>query len=749
MRKFYLLILFWIFIQGQSFASDTLKQYNPSVTLVSLPTNYKEVVARVDLPCPGTLEKLVIRLDGPSNSGSVMLKVYGHEGGTSFPQLEQSLIEPLKIEKTKEGRQDILVKLKSPLSFRNNQLFLVLYDWTKDVQIMAESSPPLASCKSSSGGDYYRLFAKNSSGSWVLVNRRALAADLIYSPEKLPATPYFRDMTLGSGIPEGLSNKSISVGDLNGDDFLDIVIRGRVFFNKQNFQFEDKTLDLSITTAGIVASPIIDINNDGKSDILLLYNDSASHQVLINQGGGQFNALSLSAQIPVRGISSFSIADINEDGFPDIFIGRLWTAYPADGPDITPNYLYLNTGKNDFNDSSSMIYPNNWVHRRSRGSSWCDFDNDGDLDLFVANYYLEPDELWKNDGNGNFVDIAQYSGIDKNKFGASSHGTGCDFGDFNNDGNMDLLLPNLAHPAFKTQYDHLPTTLYKNNGAPSFLFSNVTDNSGIEYEETHAGGAWADIDNDGRLDFIITTFYGCRYIDLYKQNDSGAFEIVTAEYGLEGIVSGEDACWADFDNDGKIDLCLGIEGKFRIYKNEVPSWHHNQTQIELRATSGNKLAIGSRVKVYAGGNMYTQEVTAGRGVRMQKPARLTFGLAEATQVDSVEVYWIGSKQKSVFKNVQINTLNYLMEDGSVKLNIEEFPKTDLFHVYPNPSAGDFNITAADDLSLNVYSVQGKLIQGNLEVHRAETIKLKLQPGVYIIQASDKNLQLFTKRIIIE
>ncbi|MDX5320444.1 MAG: CRTAC1 family protein, partial [Bacteroidota bacterium] len=678
---------------------------------------------------------IVVILGGTSSTGKASVSILGHEGGVSFPQLDQVISGPYQVQKSKEGLEYIEVTLDQPLELRNNQFFINVFGAEAGVQVMAEVGTPLNMCSSSSGGEYYKLFFRKGS-QWSLGNRRAMAAVLVKEDLPLPEEKWFKDMTETAGFPLTLSNKNIATADLNGDGWLDIVVGGRVYFNQQNFNFSDETDRLGYDATGISIHPIIDMNNDGKPDILLLYTDSALQKVLMNQGGGNFTEQSLSAMIPVRGVSSYSIADINQDGFPDIFVGRLWTMYPSTGPDITPNYLFLNDGNGSFNDASSMIYNKSFTHRRSRGSAWCDYDNDGDLDLYVTNYFLEPDELWRNNGDGTFTDMAGAAGLDRNKFNQSSHGTGVDWGDYDNDGDFDLLVPMLAHPGFTLQYDHLPTQLYRNGGAPAFLFYRETAESGIEYEETHAGGAWGDIDNDGDLDFAITTFYGCRYIDLYRQDEPGKFTMISSEAGIQNIVSGEDVCWADWDHDGKLDLASGDGGKFRIWKNNVPSWEEHWTEIELRATNGNKLAIGARVQIYAGGKTYMQEVTAGRGVRMQKPARLHFGLNKDTKIDSVVVRWPGQTVTEQFTNVEVDALNFLSEGGQTTLNVQRSLGESL-HVFPNPvrRGQSLQVNTSVFVSMDVYTMLGTQV-GTLSFENGHSEALQVAPGTYVLKGLD-------------
>lgn len=730
--KRFIPLFFCALVSLQVLAQDSLHVHNTNTDLGPLSSAYKRYVSRIDLEKPIRLHKLVIIADGDANT-SFELRILGHEGGVAFPQLDKTISGPYTVQKEGEGLQYLEVELDEPLELRNNQFFVSLEKIQGKINFFGELAANEKSCSSSSGGDYYGLYFHNGT-QWILGNRKNLGLILVKEDLYLPEESWFADMTESAGFPSTLSNKNIATADLNGDGWLDIVVGARVFFNQQNFQFSDETDRLGYTTTGLPLHPILDINNDGAPDILLLYTDSAAQKVLINQKNGNFTEQNLNAMIPVRGVSSYSIADINEDGFPDIFIGRLWTAYPSSGPDITPNYLFINDGNGGFTDATSMIYPANFTHRRSRGSAWCDFDNDGDLDLYVTNYFLEPDELWRNNGNGAFTNVAGALGLDKNSNNQSSHGTGVDWGDYDNDGDFDLLVPMLAHPAFMLQYDHLPTQLYRNGGSPGFLFYSETGSSGIEYEETHAGGAWGDIDNDGDLDFAITTFYGCRYIDMYLQEEPGKFRMISREAGINAIVSGEDVCWADWDHDGKLDMAVGEGGKFRIWKNNMPSWEEHWTEIELQATSMNLLAIGARVELYSGGKKYIQEVTAGRGVRMQKPARLHFGINKEEKIDSVLVRWPGKNTFEKFDNIDTDALNFIKEGGEV-IQSAFAPVKDRIYCYPNPVRCGQNLALSTELdeSFILLNVLGEKVE-NLRFEQGIAEMPDLPPGTYFLQS---------------
>ncbi len=736
-------VMVMLLCNGYAMAADTLRHYNPQGTLVQMVTGDKDYVARFELSQWGTLTRLRIHTSG-TGTGNFTVRIFGHEGGGAIPELEQSLSAPQIIRKTQPGNQVIEMDITPAIRLDNNQFFVMISNLPPNVALRADSRQPVPVCTDDQGGDMYYFFSRDAQDEWWLGERRALAVDAIFDYDPLPAVPLLEDVTAAAGFPLDLPAACIAAGDLNGDDFTDMVVSGRVFFNNRNGTFTEQT-SISAPPAGIVLNPLIDINNDGLTDILALYHDPAAHILLLNKGNGNFEKSSFNLPIPVSGASSFSIADVNNDGYPDLFIGRLWTSYPSTGPDIVPNYLYLNDSNNSFTDASTMIYPSGWTHRRSRGSAWCDFDNDGDPDLFVSNYFLEPDELWQNNGDETFTNVAPAKGIDRNSQGGSGHGTGADWADYDNDGNFDLLLPMLAHPGFMTQYDHQPTTLYRNSGAPGFNFTAGQQDAGIQYEETHGGAAWADVNNDGLQDFYISAFYACRFSDLYTQNPDHTFSLQTVAtdlYKFHG--NGTDACWADYNGDGRIDLMTAaVDGgatRLKVFRNNMPG-NNRHVLINVTSTSANKLAIGARVEVYAGGQRYIQEVTAGRGLSMQKPAMLHFGLGDAAAVDSVRVRWPGKTDWETFRQIRINALNYLEEGGNIRVGMPDVKERGVapsFSIYPNPAGNTLTVAATPALqsgTIRITSITGQvmMMQSGLHgVHFRYDIA-RYPAGTYIVE----------------
>ncbi len=743
--KVYISVVALCFVTVQLFGIpvDTLRHYNPSAGTTTY-TGYVLQVAYFVPQAPCSLKSVIIGLGGAT--GTATVHIYGHEGGNTVPQLEKDLVTPIVVNKTTTGDQKVQVTLPTGIYLANNHFFVGVSGLTAGVTLLADSEAKASECVSTTGGTYHYIYLKNSSNVWYYGNNAFVVDALVEYP--LTSSPdWFKDVTLTAGIDTGLSGRSIAWGDFNNDGYLDLSVYYKLYKNNGNGTFTYMNAVAGIDTVkGVQGSLFADMDNDGFLDIIhIMTKDSL--KIFRNNGNETFTRYTipyLSGYLGWQGTSSFSVADVNLDKYPDLFIGRLWTSYPANGvPDTPPNQFFLNDQDYDLIDSTIMIYPAGYGGHRSRGSEWTDFDNDGDLDLYVANYYLERDELWQNNGDGTFTNIIAAKALDINSQGGSGHGTGVDWCDYDNDGDMDLLLSQLAHPNFVVAYDHRGTTIYRNEGGAGFTFTDLNATDGIDYEETHSGGSWGDVNNDGLPDIFITAYYGCRYVDFYLQKPDHTFEMKTYEYGFQNTCTNKDAAFVDFDNDGRLDLSSTDreDGVFRLYRNEAPQGG-NYLELDLESTSGNHFAVGARAITYAGGKQYMQEVSAGRGQMMQKPSRLHFGLAGASVIDSVTVRWPnGTTHTEKFTGLAVNRRYTLKEGGEVIGGIKEIGSSALY-IYPNPVENLLTISglvSSNEMSVTIYNVLGEKVYSRAEAFGKNndsqiTIDVSdLKAGVYFVQ----------------
>lgn len=746
MKRFLLCALLSIAVT-YSYAADTLRHYNPAMGDIAAPASHKMYIARFEPVAPGFIEKLVVTLGGNTASGTVKLQLFGHDGGTAFPQWQEDLITPITLNKTTTGVERIVVNLPSPVWVDNDQFFVALSDLASGVFAIASNEAPYADCKSSNGGDYYYEYFHNpGAGSpWVLGNRKTLKIDAIMNyPDKVSGN-YFVDVTLAAGLPDSVGNKNIAWADFDKDAHLDLLLGKRLLHNNQDGTFTDVSDSAGIKSAKYTM--FVDVDNDSWVDILSL-GDSAHNIVYLNNQDGTFTDSPFTVPFPTFGpLKAISIADINKDKYPDFFAARLWTNYGQNDS----AFLFINNRSAAFDDSTHLLFPTG-VNGNCRGSIWVDYDNDGDLDLYVVNYVTQQnpprDRFFRNNGDGTFTDIIGQTPLDNNNSNGNpffNMSSGVDFADYDNDGDMDVLLPALSHPHFMKPNDTRPTTIYRNDGAPGFAFTDMRATHNIQYEETHAGSTWGDVNNDGLLDIITTAFYGCRYIDLYIQQQDHSYKLETFKYGLNEITTGEDAVWVDYNNDGFLDLACGKNNKFALYKSFVPGGT-NWVEFDLACTTGNSQGIGARVYVYTPNETYMREVTAGKGQMMQHPARVHVGLAYEKTIDSVVVRWPDSNNtRTTYTGLNTKKIYRLNQDGSTDLlSAKDIIKTNQpIKVHPNPASTVvyFEIPTSNhkEVTIEVYDMQGKKVALVCNKSNNRAIKwdvdCSLSSGAYIYRCS--------------
>ena len=756
--------LFFVLLGVPSFATvDTLRYYTPGTPSLYF-TAYPVQIARFDLPQPGNIQALVITLGGDNPTGSAVLHLYGHEGGNIVPELKLELITPVTLQKTRAGDEQITVLLPSNILVDNNQFFVYIDNFQNDAKLASDNVVYPAFCLAgSSGGDFYYEYVKTSSGT-LSSKPNAFKIDIIIDYETLPSPPFFEEYTTQSGIlSNAYSNRGAAIGDFNNDGW-DDMIRRNLLYKNVNGMFIDITASAGIH-GNPYASAFSDMNNDGLLDVVFVLIDS----IIIYRNNGDetftpFTAATSSVNLGYDGTQTFSVADINNDKYPDLFIGRLWKTYP----NPLPNYLYLNNKDFTMSDITTTLYTNSSMNiHRTRASQFVDYNEDGLTDLYVTNYYLEKDEFWQNNGNGTFTNIIHAKEIDTNATGAN-HGTGVSWADYDNDGDMDLLLPQFAHPSYSVLYDHRGTTIYRNEGQPDYRFTDLVGspslNSPLEFEETHAGAVFGDIDNDGLLDFYITNFYNCRYSDLYIQKPDHNFEIKTQHYlPNQYYNTGEDAILFDFNNDGNLDLLTGLFNKFvTLFKNNSSTDNH-YLKLLLRSTSANSYALGAKATVYSGGQQFTREVFTGRGARMGDPYRLHFGLGSLQSIDSVVVMWpVNPPIYETFTGLQINQSYTLFEGGQIIVTgLTENQSLHDFSIHPNPTMGETFVSIYGDLpavaELSVMDVTGlksliifpeqRIPSGKYTFKISENQISTLSPGIYLV-CLKLDGQTYCKKLIV-
>jgi len=486
------------------------------------------------------------------------------------------------------------------------------------------------------------------------------AAGLL-SPDKnrlLAAEPRakskFIDVTKDAGLG-GVIAPRVAVGDFDNDGFEDLCLCGRIFKNNGGKTFTDVTVQAKVGLRGITGALWLDYDNDGRLDLLCL----STHRLWLwrNLGNGVFedNTEEAGLDVVLRGApEAAAAADYDADGWIDLFVGGF--EHPRRQGVGRVDFLFRNRGKGRFEDVSQKSGIRGERDYCARGCAWGDFDNDGDLDLYVANYRLHPNQLWVNQGGGKFVDRAEELGVrgtpGQGRFAhAFGHSFGCAWGDIDNDGDLDLVVGNLV----RARYIHFSdtTAVYINGGKGNgWKFADAMPTAGIRFEEMTADASLCDFDNDGDLDLLFTAIYRERPTFLYQNVGNNRFQPVTWRANAVTFNNLGHA-WFDKDNDGDMDLVLGSAAGVRLLENQATdtSW----LRVQLVGKRSNRLGIGARISVAAGPLRLVREVTAGSGTTSQGSPIAHFGLASHKGSVDIAVRWPDGLIQSV-PNARVNTL---------------------------------------------------------------------------------------------
>lgn len=459
----------------------------------------------------------------------------------------------------------------------------------------------------------------------------------------------------------GIWTKSVS--DNEGRD-LRGKLSGKLYHNNGNGTFTDVTEKAGVgsTTYGSGCSAA-DYDNDGHIDLYLL--NYGANTLYHNSGDGTFTDVSQKSGLADAHWSvSAAWFDYNNDGWLDVFVGnylqyddgKFRDFYPAQGYpgplsySGQPNALYRNNGDGTFTDvtKEAGVYKANG---RAMSLTVADFNNDGFLDIFVANDAME-NYFFENTGRGAFVEKALERDIAYSEHGQGVSSMGPFFGDVNRDGWLDIFVPNLNYVSLFV-YDPKQGA-YDNRANQAGLSAMLGQYAGW-------GSVVFDYDHDGWPDlFTVHGHAHHEYVQedtLVRNKRDGTFEDVSRRAGpyFNEKYVGRAATWADIDNDGDVDLLvINLNDAPRLLRNDganAKPWL--MVDARLKCPTGTRTAIGARVTVTAAGLKMIDDVNPVRGYLSQGDPRLHFGLAGAPEADSVEIRWPDG-QVERFEHVKAN-----------------------------------------------------------------------------------------------
>ena len=480
----------------------------------------------------------------------------------------------------------------------------------------------------------------------------------------------------------------VAVLDIDGDGWLDLFIVngtvlggfpagqgpvGHLYRNRRDGTYEDVTAKSGIVQTGWgQAACSGDYDNDGHDDLFVTA--WGQNHLYRGRGDGTFIEVSDAAGLvtkKARWGAGCAFVDYDRDGYLDLFAANyidfdLASApLPESGlcrykgipvacgpPGLTggKNVLYRNTGKGTFEDVSDRTGITKSSGTYGLGVSTLDFNDDGWVDLYVAND-SNPSALYINQQDGTFKDVAVEAGCAYSQDGKPQAGMGVAVGDYDRNGTVDL---------FKTNFAGDTSTLYANGGKGYCDDRTFAAGIGLNTRWLGWGVGFVDLDNDGWLDLFIVNGHVYPEVErvkteagykqrkvVYRNLGNGRFEDVSERLGppVTTPAAGRGAAFADLDNDGDIDVVVNnVHAAPDLFTLASPRDAHWLT-LKLVGTTSNRSAIGARIKLVSASGSQVQEVRGGGSYYSQNDLRPHFGLGKDAVVDRVDVRWPNGREE--------------------------------------------------------------------------------------------------------
>lgn len=462
--------------------------------------------------------------------------------------------------------------------------------------------------------------------------------------------------------------------------------RNALYRNMGQGRFEDVTAHAGVGGddwgCGVCAA---DFDNDGHVDLYVT--TFGSNRLYRNRGNGQFEEIAERAGVTTPGWSSgATFFDADGDGWLDLYVVKyidctfdevlraerttVWqeTAKVMAGPfglQGGRDCFFHNNRDGTFTDTTDEIGMTDTAESYGLGVVASDLDNDGDVDVYVAND-SNPNFLYRNDGHGKFTEIGGFSGSSVTAEGRPQGSMGVDAADFNGDGLQDLVVTNFAQDF---------CTIYKNEGQLFFTdISAAQRMKEFNYAQLSWGCAFFDYDLDAKLDLLMLNGHIYPQVEAYpalresyKQlptllhNVGGTFREVSRQAGpgMQLAESMRGLAVGDYNDDGKLDLLItAMDARPLLLHNETPTRGH-WAKVRLLNRHGSP-AINATARLTSGGITQLREVRSGSTYCSQNSFDLHFGLADASEIQTLEIHWPSGKT-SVERSLSVDRLQTFRE----------------------------------------------------------------------------------------
>jgi hypothetical protein len=504
-------------------------------------------------------------------------------------------------------------------------------------------------------------------------------------------------------------NGGVAMFDFDGDERLDIYLvnsytveaalakkprpPAALYRNLGNGKFEDVAVKAGVADPGwAMGVSVADYDNDGDDDLFVTC--FGPDKLYRNLGNGKFEDVTAKAGVSDPRFSTGSAwGDYDRDGDLDLFVANYVDFKLDDLPQFGKGQLcqYRNIpvqcGPRGLPGAGDTLYRNDSVRggdvkftdvsKQAKvddpngfyglGVMWTDFDDDGWIDIYVAND-ATPNYAYRNNHDGTFTEMGLMLGVAVDENGVEQGSMGISIGDYDRDGRFDLIVTNFAE-----QYN----TIYRKNADGTFTdVSRATKTADVSMPYVGWGVKFFDYDNDGWLDLLVVNGHVYPQIEgaypggeyrqrklFYRNLRNGTFADISNDVGeaVKERRASRGAAFGDYDEDGDVDVIVNdLDGPPMLLRNDGGAQAGNWIKLQLAGTKSNRNAVGAKVELKAGGLTQIDEVHAGDSYISHSDWRLHFGLGKATTVDEITVRWPSGKTEKLTK-VAVNRVMKIVE----------------------------------------------------------------------------------------
>jgi len=522
----------------------------------------------------------------------------------------------------------------------------------------------------------------------------------------------------------------ITFFDYDNDGWDDITIASAQgdpirFLKNINGNFVNHNLNISENNWRNKQVNWVDIDNDGDND-LFITSDTSSNRLFENLGNMILQDITVASGMLTEVLITYgaSWGDYNNDGFLDAYLSNRDTSIP--------NVLYKNNGNNTFTIANieAGLSP---LETLSFCSAFFDYNNDGYQDIYIANDKVEySNTLYKNNGDGTFLDVSSISGTD-----ISIDAMSVTISDYNNDGWMDIYVTN----------DVPGNVFLKNNGDGTF--TNVAAQTDTTFNSVAWGAVFLDADNDADLDLYVSgehdgTVSGYLSSAFYINNNDGTFNLNNSAIPNDFAISYSNAI-GDTDNDGYPEIAVNNinHSNINLWKNNTNT-SNNWLKVKLEGTQSNKNGIGSIIEISLEGETQYRYTLCGEGYLSQNSATEFFGIGTRTTIDYVNVKWLSGVEDIIY-NVSVNQLLNITEGETLSTNES---KLNSINLYPNPVLDNLYIESTNLINrILIHDIYGKVVLTHVPNQLFTILNTEsLSHGVYFVDISGENTRKVIKII---